>query len=142
MNKEQILKMLKEANIEPLSVEKAVEILDKEGLDASEFEYDPIREIELKTIYDTYRCYGNYDYAIISAEEYKRYLKDLAEEFVQQLPDKFDIYFDTEALAKDMLDNVAVLVQTQKFIEDRGETVTSITKVAPTFNDCYLLEIL
>jgi hypothetical protein len=63
-------------------------------------EEDELVEKTFNTMYDEYKCYGltYYDYLIIPAGDYDNYLKDVANEFGQALPDGLDDFFPCNEL--------------------------------------------
>lgn len=122
-----------------LTLEKAKEILEKEGFDA-----DDVKEMTLTTMYNDYPCFGDGYTALIKAEDFQKFIKDTCEEFAQCLPDKFDGYFDTKAMYEDIVDRgwKAVLFQAQRYMEDLGRDITSVKKYDWSYSDCYLVELL
>ena len=139
MNISKLLKRLNETS--ELTVERAKELIIQE-LSIDEDDIKDFHEKTLKSAYNDYKCFGNYDYAVIKYEDYKNYVEDLANELAQKLPDKFYRYFNTDELALDMLDDFVLVKQTQEWLENQGETVDSITEIHNANDDCYILELL
>ena len=135
-----IEELLKTLNEEEITVEKAKQMLIDE-LDLDEIELEDVKESVIKSAYNEYKCFGNSSYVVIKYEDFKDYTYDLANELAQKLPDKFDVYFNTEELAKDMLDEFVLVKQTQQWLDDLGESVDLIEEIYSADNNCYILEL-
>ena len=134
------LKMFEDAE---LTLEKAKEIFEDEG----KLEADEVKPMKLKTMFDEYDCFGDdLSYALIKADKFQKFVKNMCEEFISSgLPDKFDGYFNVNAMYEDIMDKgwKVVLYQAQRWLEDRGEDdFTSIQSFEWSFDDCYLVELL
>lgn len=117
------------------------EDIARKNLEANDYDIENIEKRELRTMYDTYTYYGDVSCGVIKAEDFKKFITDTCNEFAQQLPDKFDRYFDVEALEKDVWEWPVCLRQAQDFIDERGEHVDIIEKWIPVDDDCYVIEI-
>lgn len=126
-----------------LTLEQAQQIFTDEG----KLEADEVKPMKLKTMYDEYECFGDdLNYAVITGEKLHTFIKDMCEEFAQNLPDKFDSYFDINAMYDDIVNKgwQVVLIQAQKFLENLGiDDFTSVKKFEPSFGDnVYIVELL
>lgn len=126
-----------------LTLEQAQQIFTDEG----KLETDEVKPMKLKTMYDEYECFGDdLNYAVITGEKLHKFIKDMCEEFAQNLPDKFDSYFDINAMYDDIVNKgwQVVLIQAQKFLENLGiDDFTSVKKFEPSFGDnVYIVELL
>ena len=117
------------------------EDIARKNLEANDYDIENIEKRELRTMYDTYTYYGDVSCGVIKAEDFEKFITDTCNEFAQQLPDKFDRYFDVEALEKDVWEWPVCLRQAQDFIDERGEHVDIIEKWIPADDDCYVIEI-
>lgn len=139
MKAKEILEHLQKFNEEgELTLEKAKEILEKEDL-IEDYEVKPI---EFKTMYNDYKVFGTDYNAVISSKDFDQFVKDTCNEFAQCLPDKFDRYVNIDAMIEDIQEWPVVLYQAQRFMEEQGREVSSITKITPTYDNCYILELL
>jgi hypothetical protein len=134
------LSLIKEENeILNLDLQKAIEIFEQEDLDS-----DYVKPMEVKTMYNTFKCFGDYSHVLMSGEDFEQFKKDMCNEFAQCLPDKFDEYVDVDKMLKDIDDGWSVvLYQVQDFIEQQGRNVFSIKKYEPTIyaDDFMILEV-
>lgn len=106
----------------------------KELFDKNDLESDYVRPQEIKTKYNTFNCYGDYSVVMMKNEDWEQFKKDMCYEFAQALPDKFDVYFNEEALLKDINESgwgLTLLGQIQEFLEQQGKDVVSIRKYSP-----------
>lgn len=121
-----------------LTKELAKKLFDEEDVDYYEEDLD---SREIKTMYDTYKGFGDYSHMVIKAEDFKRFVEDTCKEFAQCLPDKFDEYFNTSKLEEDIWEWPVCLRQAQEFIDNAGGHVDYIKKWIPTNTDCYIIEL-
>lgn len=126
-----------------LTLEQAIQIF----ADEDKLESEEVKPMKLKTMYDEYECFGDdLNYAVINGDIFHKFIKDMCDEFVQGLPDKFDQYFDTKAMYDDIVNKgwQVVLIQAQRYLENLGtDDFTSIKKFEPTFGDnVYIVELL
>lgn len=125
MDAEQAVQELLEEETE-LTLGEAQRILDEYYyIDAED-----VREMEIYTMYNTYKGYGDGYTMLIKDTDFHDFVKETCREFTQCLPDSFEDYFDYEALYKEIMgigirgsaDKVA-LQQAQEFIENSGRDV-------------------
>lgn len=125
MDAEQAIQELLEEETE-LTLEEAQRILDESyGIDAED-----VREMEIYTMYNTYKGFGDGYTMLIKDEDFHNFVKETCDEFAQCLPDKFDVYFNSKELYEDIMgiggrgsaDKVA-LEQAQEFMERNGRDV-------------------
>ena len=98
--------------------------INKITLDDVELEEDEqIKTHVLKTMYNDYTGYGlEYDDLIlVPFGDWKSYLKDVANEFAQCLPDGFEDFVDVESLFNYMLEDTYYLVQAINMINKTSE---------------------
>ena len=98
--------------------------INKITLDDVELEEDEqIKTHVLKTMYNDYTGYGlEYDDLIlVPFGDWKSYLKDVANEFAQCLPDGFEDFVDVESLFNYMLKDTYYLVQAINMINKTSE---------------------
>ena len=98
--------------------------INKITLDDVELEEDEqIKTHVLKTMYNNYTGYGlEYDDLIlVPFGDWKSYLKDVANEFAQCLPDGFEDFVDVESLFNYMLKDTYYLVQAINMINKTSE---------------------
>ena len=86
-------------------------------------EEEQIKTHVLKTMYNDYTGYGlEYDDLIlVPFGDWKSYLKDVANEFAQCLPDGFEDFVDVESLFNYMLKDTYYLVQAINMINKTSE---------------------
>lgn len=132
--------LLKTLNEEEVTTDVAKQMLITE-LNLDEMDVEDVKERVIKSAYNEYKCFGNSIYVVIKYEDFKNYVYDLANELAQKLPDKFDVYFNTDELAKDMLDEFVLVKQTQQWLDDLGESVDLIEEIYVADNNCYILEL-
>ena len=99
-------------------------ISSKAYADDVELEEDEqIKTHVLKTMYNDYTGYGlEYDDLIlVPFGDWKSYLKDVANEFAQCLPDGFEDFVDVESLFNYMLKDTYYLVQAINMINKTSE---------------------
>lgn len=116
---------------------KVKELFEKNDLDS-----DFVRSTEIKTAYNTFNCYGDYSVVMMKNEDWEQFKKDMCAEFVQCLPDKFDDYFNQEALLEDINGRwgLTVLGQTQQFIKEHDRDVVMIEKFEPeVYSEEYMI---
>ena len=98
--------------------------INKITLDDVELEEDEeIRTYTIRTMYNDYTGYGlTYDDLIlVPFGDWKSYLKDVANEFAQCLPDGFEDFVDVESLFNYMLKDTYYLVQAINMINKTSE---------------------
>ena len=96
---DQTLKLAEQEEI--LTKEKVRDIINAITYEDYELEEDDeLIEKSFNTMYNEYKCYGlTYnDNLIIPAGDYDNYLKDVANEFAQALPDGLDDFFPCNEL--------------------------------------------
>ena len=97
----EILNKLNE-DTEILTKERLREIINSITFENTELEEnEELIEKTFNTMYNAYKCYGlTYDDKfVIPVGDYKNYLKDVANEFSQALPDGLKDFFDSNELS-------------------------------------------
>lgn len=124
-----------------LTEEELTEDKIKAILYDANIELDNINSCPLHTMYGDYSCYGDGYTRVIAEVDFNQYVNDLCAEFAQCLPDKFDSYFDSGAMANDINSGTfAVLQQAQGFMKDLGKDVDVVNKVIAHIDDYLVLD--
>lgn len=118
---QEILNKLNEQT-EVLTKETVIEIIKAITFEEPEFSDEDLKEYTFNTMYNEYKAYGFDTYQMVMPYgDYQNYLKDIANEFAQCLPDKFEYYFNTDELYQDMLKMPVCLYQSIQFINKNSD---------------------
>ena len=124
------LSLIKEENeILNMDLQKAIEIFEDEDLDS-----DFVKEREVKTPYNTIKCYGDYSTVLMSREELDQFIKDIYDAIGSCLPDKIDAYFNSKQLYNDYKDDRGIIGLAQWFLEKEGKAEEGIKDFYPAMN--------
>lgn len=118
---QEILNKLNEQT-EVLTKETVIEIIKAITFEEPEFSDEDLKEYSFNTMYNEYKAYGFDTHEMVMPYgDYQNYLKDVANEFAQCLPDKFEYYFNTDELYQDMLKMPVCLYQSIQFINKNSD---------------------
>ena len=93
---QEILNKLNEQT-EVLTKETVIEIIKAITFEEPEFSDEDLKEYTFNTMYNEYKAYGfDTNEMVMPYGDYQNYLKDVANEFAQCLPDGIDDFFSSE----------------------------------------------
>jgi len=123
------LSLIKEENeILNMDLQKAIEIFEDEGLDS-----DFVKEREVKTPYNTIKCFGDYSTVLMSKEDLDQFIEDNCNAVAACLGD-LDVYFDSARLSENAKNDIGLIGLAQWFLEKEGRAEECIKDFYPTMN--------